>query len=247
MIDVLIFGSCVTRDTFSFFPEEFKVVDYFARSSLISLMSEDLPIDESDLNLSSAFQKKMILYDFQKVFLKQIQQYSFDLLIIDLIDERLDLLKYNNRYVTRSGELVNSKFEQSERYSFDLVMRKSEKTHELWEKSCVLFFSKLLEYIPPEKIILNKVFWSYKYRDGNKIYDFPDEKLQIIKNNNNILKRYYSVIESQVPKIHFIDYPLMDFIADKNHKWGLSPFHYEQRHYLKCKNKIKDIWMQNKL
>jgi len=245
MIKVLILGSCVTRDTFSFFPEEFDVVDYFARSSIISIMSKPLMIEENELSLPSAFQRKMILYDFHKVFLKQIGQYEFDLLIIDLIDERFDLLKYNNHYVTRSGELVNSEIEKKGKYSFDLLKRNSKEIQELWAISCTSFFHEILKSIPSEKIILNKVFWSYKYRDAKKLYSFPDEKLKLHETHNKILENYYSIIESQFPHINLINYSLEDFIADKNHKWGLSPFHYELRHYLEFKNKVKDIWTKN--
>ncbi|WP_461673515.1 DUF6270 domain-containing protein [Priestia megaterium] len=245
MIKVLILGSCVTRDTFSFFPDQFTVVDYFARSSIISIMSEPLIINESELSLPSAFQRKMILYDFHKVFLNQILQCEFDLLIIDIIDERFDLLKYNNHYITRSSELVNSKIEQSEKYSFDVVKRDSKEVYELWKLNCNAFFRYILNHIPADKVILNKVFWSYKYRDEEKLYSFSVEEAKLIETHNKILKSYYSIIESQFPQINLINYSAEDFIADKNHKWGISPFHYELRHYSDCKNKIKNIWMKN--
>lgn len=47
MNNVLIFLGCVTRDTLTFFSGRFNTVDCFARPSLISLMSEEIPIIET--------------------------------------------------------------------------------------------------------------------------------------------------------------------------------------------------------
>ena len=240
MYNIVILGSCVTRDIFRLFPGHFNVVAYFARTSIISLMSDPLLIKESDINLDSAFQRRLILYDFNKLFFPVIKKADFDCLMIDFIDERFDLLKYDNCYVTRSPEMVNSKLET--KFNFELIKRNVPRTHELWEESCDSFIYELKKSISLERIILHKAFWAEKYCDNNVIRDFSQQQLEGIRKNNIILERYHSFFQSRLQGISILELGKGSFVADKDHQWGLSPFHYEENYYLESKNQILKVY-----
>lgn len=141
MRDICIFGSCVTRDVFRI-SQYLGDLKYFARSSLISLMSDPLFLRDEEIQLDSDFQKKMIISDFSKNFLNAAGTKD-TLFIIDLIDERFDLMKYKQSYVTCSNEFVNGKL--TDIYPFERISRHQDSTHELWKQSCLLFFNTFLK------------------------------------------------------------------------------------------------------
>jgi hypothetical protein len=62
-MNVTIFGSCVTRDIFDFVEENESVYRYFARSSVVSVVSKPIKINLEEINLKSSFQKRIVYYD----------------------------------------------------------------------------------------------------------------------------------------------------------------------------------------
>ncbi|MEK4055169.1 DUF6270 domain-containing protein [Paenibacillus sp. FSL F4-0087] len=117
-----IFGSCVSRDVFRIAQHE-KKLEYYARSSLISLLSNPLEVIQKDISLESEFQKGMIVKDFSNTFLEELKQKNHNTFIIDFVDERFDLMKLDNSYVTRSNEFVNGNLENLYLYESFTVQR----------------------------------------------------------------------------------------------------------------------------
>src|SRR5688572_18437592 len=124
MPSYFILGSCVTRDIFSIMKDP-SPITYYARSSLISIMGNPIPVEEEMLQLDSAFQRRMVLQDFQKTIFDDLSTLKFDYFIMDFIDERFDLFQIGDSYVTRSVELVNSKVMESAFKNHLLVKRHS--------------------------------------------------------------------------------------------------------------------------
>src|SRR5699024_11175643 len=89
-IGTMIYGSCVTRDTFEFLGDDFLLKSYVARQSVISAgtqTSDTLPMLDP---IASAFQKRMVEGDLKGNLYETLdtQASQADLLVIDLIDER---------------------------------------------------------------------------------------------------------------------------------------------------------------
>lgn len=168
----------------------------------------------------------MIIRDFNKSFLQEIKFKKESVVIIDFIDERFDLLKVDDSYVTRSNEFVNGKLDET--YAFERISRFQEETHVLWEKSCLVFLEQLLSIISVENIIIHEAYWTEKYIDkNNNLINFPD--LKIIRTNNEVLQRYYGFVKSRFPHIACVS---AERIGSANHKWGLSPVHYTEKYYM---------------
>lgn len=220
---VSILGSCVTRDIYRFV-EESHSYKYYARTSLISLMSQPLDICQENIELSSDFQKRTVFQDCQKSFFQSLEAFDSDYLIIDFIDERFDLMKYQDSYVTYSVEFRNSKIESL--YPFERIARHSESTHQLWEAMCKEFINKLSKFITLDKIILHEAYWSSEYTEEGQLKSF-EKKLEI-ERNNQILKRYYDYFKAQIRDVRTVnETPL----SDSANIWGLSPYHYTDQYY----------------
>ncbi|MEH6938047.1 DUF6270 domain-containing protein [Bacillus sp. JJ664] len=238
MKNFTILGSCVTRDAFNSCIDLYEISNYFARTSIMSLVSKSMIIDEAKINLSSSFQIKCIKHDFEKDFFNIIEHNSTDYLIIDFIDERFNLLKWNESIFTKSNELITSGL--SEHYAF-LEMERNESLLPVWEESAKLFFNELFNHIPANRVIIHKCFWKSKYVDENgEIREFTNQ-LNHIERQNKFLNYYYEFIECNFPEMKVIDMRTEEIYCTANHRWGLSPYHFEDQYYSIFLQKLNDI------
>ncbi|EKN66467.1 hypothetical protein BABA_15197 [Neobacillus bataviensis LMG 21833] len=220
-----IFGSCVTRDAFAW-ENPFTINRYFARTSMISQYSKALNMKEEDIHLPSKFQQRMVYNDLQKMFRRYIQNPTSDYLIIDLIDERMNLIKVKQGpYITRSTELVNAKLKVDQA----AVLKRLHLPEHLWFDKAALFIDDVKKKFDRNQIILHKVFWQEKYRTAaGELKEFENRKE--IRENNELLHTYYSFMEDHMDGIHVIDLN-GKYYGDETHRWGKSPFHFEEEYY----------------
>ncbi|HED7970130.1 TPA: hypothetical protein R6B71_000088 [Campylobacter jejuni] len=133
MKKICIFGSCVSRDIIEYdMKNNFELIDYYARSSFASLASSAM-IEQSVLdNIQSSFQKRMVLRDMDKSFIKKVKKNDFDCLLIDFIDDRFHFYKIlKNSIVTVSNEYKKAK---GKLYSSNMIYSKSQEHIDLWRK-----------------------------------------------------------------------------------------------------------------
>jgi hypothetical protein len=234
-VKVDIYGSCVTRDAFEV-ESDFTINQYFARSSIISQYSKPLNIKQDEINLPSNFQRRMVYYDLQKIVKRYLQNPATEYLIIDLIDERMNLIKVDeDSYVTRSKEFLNAniKFKNSS------VLYRQNLPENLWFKKAALFIEDIKKKFDVQKVILHKALWQEKYKTiTGEIKAF--ENIEEISMNNQLLKMYYDFIETNIEGIRVIDLN-EQFISDESHRWGKSPFHYEKAYYEAFMKELQDI------
>ncbi|PFN04201.1 DUF6270 domain-containing protein [Bacillus cereus] len=233
-IDIL--GSCVTRDAFKYDEENiFKINQYYARSSLISIYSKPVNVTLNDINLESNFQKRMVYNDLTSAFRKYIKNKTGDYLLIDFIDERMSVLKSGDSYVTRSREFINSKSNLK-----GTLLTGSEKLNK-WKQSALVFSEEISKCFNVDKIILHKALWKEQYitKDGD-IKTFEDKT---IAEHNELLMQYYSFIEENLKGIKTIQ--LDDFHASEAHIWSLAPYHYQDEYYIEFMKQLKSLTKNN--
>ncbi|EDP6261057.1 hypothetical protein FW050_08760, partial [Campylobacter jejuni] len=71
-------------------------------------------------------------------------------------------------------------------------------------------------YMIQDKIVLNKVYWSDVFYNGNKFSISQEELIS----NNNFLKERYDDFVNFFPKIKCIEYFKDILVLDHKHKWG---------------------------
>lgn len=69
-------------------------------------MSKEVEPSPTLINIEKQWVKWVLNNDYNKSTLQQLKSISPDLICIDLIDERYDLVSINDSYLTRSDELV---------------------------------------------------------------------------------------------------------------------------------------------
>ena len=226
-----IFGSCISRDIFREMKLDNLVKEYRARTSIHSITQLERA-DTSKINYpESKFQTKMVKYDFEKTELNLV---DCDFLILDLIDERFQLITNFGSVVTLSNELRNcNKIESVINY----VARGTERDMILWREA-VKKFSKMVN-IP---IILHKSRLSSVLNhenDGIKVDHEYIEKM------NQKLIAYEKTIYDELEIIGTIDVKNDLLTSDVNHVWGYSPYHYIYEYYEEALHQIFEITNTN--
>lgn len=220
---VLIFGSCVSRDPFNRVnPDnpEFVVADYFARSSMASIgLAPFKGVDVSPI--PSVFQRRMVNRDFYKTLLPAMKSLTYDVLLVDFIDDRFKLI------VTNRGQGITDSTAFRE-LGFDLktirfrrFSNRDDEFREHWKKGWRDFLSTAEACGVVRKILINRVYWSTIDDAGEP---FPDP--ESIAEANAYLDWAYSVVEQDLPPEQFLEYPRSGFVGKCQHQWGRSPFHY---------------------
>ncbi len=222
MKKLLVLGSCVSRDALEYAPAgALEPVGYFARSSLAALTSAPFVDGAALARIPSPFQRRMVRFDMQKTLWKVLETTRFDVLLLDLIDERfavVDLPGKGRHTLSAEYAAVRVPLAGEREYIAD-----SDAKMALWCAGWARLSSVLANSGQLHKLRVNRVYWGREDVAGVAL-----EKPQapFIARMNRHLDRMYDEIAKTVPPAQFIKYKTEDFRPDPAHKWGLAPFHY---------------------
>lgn len=219
-IKAIVYGSCVARDTVEALGDDGATLGYAARQGFISAVSGDAALDGS-IQLDSDFQRNSVEMDVQGTAMSQVQSSArkSNVLILDLVDERLGVYRApNGAYVTRTWELVNSGIIEQQEDSMQLIDFGTEEHFHLWHSAAEIIIAELSRLGLPT-VVLAPPFAERDLEGEALTYlDRP------IGEWNTTFDRYYDAIgRLGVPVLRP---PAELAIADRNHRWGLAPFHY---------------------
>lgn len=218
---VFILGSCVSRDAFESVPHQFEVACYLARTSLASIgmaAVTDGEVRSSVEKLPSPFQRRMLLNDLDKTTLSVIAETPHDVLLLDFVDERFNLVSSESTFFSLSGELQKSGLDVSSR---SLIEPQSEVFLKLW----IAGLERLLSSIDETKVVLNRVYWAEYFPDGKDA-----SSKGWIHRSNVQLQRLYDAVDKRW-SLRSIEYPDEVVVADPQHQWGPAPYHYVEAFY----------------
>lgn len=229
-IRIAIFGSCVSRDLFEMqkdFLSRYEICFYSARSSVISYMS--LPNTCNKLRVvEDGFEPKRAIYDLEKSHWRDFELSKPDMVLIDFIDERIGLIKYNGSIFSASGPIIKA-FERAN-IPFEILRPWDDgiKRNRSW---ALKYFLERIRAICPN-ILIHKASWAENYYDkNNNICSFEGSKFErLIELNNSILNELFDSIDNSDIPIDFVGGEV-GMIAANTHKWGFSPIHYDEKYY----------------
>ncbi|MNM50584.1 hypothetical protein D3C81_616280 [compost metagenome] len=231
--NVLIYGSCVSRDIFNLKESgAFKLIDYYARSSMASFTSAAYQNDAALDRITSDFRRRMVANDFSKALLGAAEVLeSADVILIDLIDERFDLLALpSGELITHSPELAESGLLKDPCIAgFEVIKSSSAMHRELWQQGMKLFFDLLRKLDKLDSVLVNQVFWSSRFEKRTDT-KFPITRAAIDQANQE-LSWMYEVLHGELKEEQFMAFSPALLTADESHRWGASPFHYCEQYY----------------
>jgi hypothetical protein len=234
---ISILGSCVTRDIFRVAPGDFEVVSYHARTSLVSVMSPPLELDERDLEWPSRFSQRVVRADFEKTFFGSLETAAPDLLLLDFVEERHPLLRRGDCFAAYSRDLIAAGFEPGD---FEALNRFDTAVEELWYPASARFAHALDDRFPDLPIGLHRAFGLTTFRDEAGVHPFPEERLEVVQATNRMLERLYAHLEALLPRANILQVPDA-YSADANHRWGLGPYHYEDVYHFDAMARLQAL------
>jgi len=247
MARVAIIGSCITRDLWPIRGEGAEALAYVSRTSLPSLMSEPVagfrPEKAPPAGLNG-YQHSAMVADLQKTALARLVAFRPTHLIFDLIDERFDLLSVGRSIVTDSWELEASGYlDQKAFRDARPVPRLSAACDRLWaqaagEMAAIVRATPLAQ----ARLILHVSRWAHEVQDAvgrrrplTNVAIMEGRPAEIAE-HNLLLEQYEAVLLDVMPSMARLDAPALR-VADAEHRWGLSPFHFIPAYYA-------EIWRQ---
>lgn len=229
ILNIGILGSCVTRDAFELkINFDYKLVNYTARTSLASLVAKPLEDFSFVKHINSNFQKKCVTADLNKSYWHTLEEFNLDYLIIDFIDNRFELIYFND------GSAANNSSEYSSVAKFNrLVPKKNIHCNDKYYLKEWIKGYRKLKKISDKKFI--KLIFNCPYYITTNDNEF-DKKFDI-NGQNHHLKLLYRILKDEQK----ITYKLGELGLDKNHKWGQAPFHYSKKSYAIFIKKLENI------
>jgi hypothetical protein len=255
MSRVAIVGSCITRDLWRFrggtvaqtAPNPTIPMLYVSRTSLPSLFATPLPGFRPAAGPPGGLKAqphRALVADLAKTALASLVAFRPTHLIFDFIDERFDLLSAGGTLVTDSWELEASGYRrQPALRGARAIPRLSAACDRLWleaagELAALVRATPLAE----ARLILHSARWADRRRTASgreaavaNVEILPGQAADAAA-HNALLARYEAAFAELMPAMARVAAPGQR-LADDDHQWGVSPFHYVPDYYA-------EIWRQ---
>lgn len=219
MIRTFIWGSCVSRDTFEFLPaDRYELAHYVARQSWLSHGNQVK--DLKTCAMQSPFQIRMAEGDSIGDALQRLEDnLPVDLVLLDLVDERLGVVITETGVVTRSVDRIASGIQEEIDGAGKVVDFESDEFLDLWSSAAIDVRDELVRLGLFEHALV--LAPTAALVDDQAVFVPPSFGMSAATLNQQ-LERHFSVLES----LGFATLHLPTTLAASEHKWGRAAFHY---------------------
>ncbi|NYD76501.1 DUF6270 domain-containing protein [Arthrobacter cupressi] len=222
--NLMIYGSSVSRDPFEDLGSDYALLAYIARQSMISALSRPTALLTEE-TLGSALQNRSLNGDLKSNLLPTLQRYApeADLLVIDLTDERLGVIRLpDGNYVTRSPELMKSPLPAGIAGKARRIAPATEEHWTLWESAANRLFGSLTAMGLRDKTLVLNTPWARVTEHGEAVPPFRDSAQDV--ELNAYLAECCAHIRSLGYTVATLPPELR--VSESSHKWGPSPYHF---------------------
>lgn len=223
-VRTLIYGSCVSRDTFEYLGKDFALGTYVARQSLISAGNSSSETLKRLHPIASPFQKRVVEGDLRGSLYSTLDARAgnTDLVIIDLIDERNGVVEMGDgQYATRLSEFWNSGGREISANRPQLELGSDEHFAE-WSTGVRRFVGELLRHELFDRTVVINAPWA-ELTDAEESFEMP-AWMRPAAEANLLYQRYYDYLRDL--GLTTITVPEHLVRTSETHQWGISPFHY---------------------
>lgn len=232
-VRTLIWGGCVSRDTFEYLPAEYELIEYIARQSWLSA---DRPAPEFDMgSITSAFQRRVTAGDITGNALDRIRAHAdqIDLLLLDLFGERLGVVDLGEgAVVTKSIEKIASGVQEWLDEQGRVLSFGEEEHYERWALAADDVLEVLRKHDLLSKTLVLAPEWAMFDDEAAMV---PTSYGMVPGEMNGIFEDYYATLERKGFRVVRIG----PTVAGSHHKWGRAPFHYHDSVYDELAKVIK--------
>lgn len=251
---IAILGSCITRDLWPVRGAPGRKPTYVSRTSFPTLLAPPVPgfvaraAPPGDL---TPHEYAAVVAEIGKTALEGLIAYRPTHLIIDLIDERFDLLAVGDSLVSLSGELVRSgHLDEPLLKAGRRVPRLSAACDRLWSEAVGEFAALIRATCLSEaRLIFHSARWATHY-GSPKGGRAAITGVEIVKGQGVAIADYNALLERQERVLEALLPPMIRVeagqhrLADPSHRWGLSPFHYIPEYYAEIGRQLAGLGVE---
>lgn len=251
MLKIAILGSCITRDLWPIRGGGAERLLYISRTSLPSLFAPPVPGFRPARGLPGdlhAHEHNALVSDIEKSALGRLVAFQPTHLIFDFIDERFGLVSGRGALATHSAELERSGYLTRPAFrDVREVPRLSDACDRLWMEAAGAFAAVLrgteLRRATP---ILHSARWATHQRGADGTVT-PIRDVEILSGRSADIAAYNRLLERQESAFLNLTPQTVQVaagacrLADPNHQWGLSPFHYVPEYYDEIRRQLVEI------
>lgn len=234
---VAIWGSCVTRDAFALadradeLAERLPLVYYGARSSWVCQDSRPWTGRAPDLSvMTSGFGRRMVTEDLEKSIIDRLVEHQPDILVLDLIDERLPIARIGDTWITLSDYLKQT--DAGDRMEAD-ANEVSSMTHprraRLFATAARRLARRLVRELPATTFVLNEAPYTTRVGDGTEMGEPKAGWARDLDAAQQPMMR--SLVRAFGPRLVRATPPAEVCLADPGHRWGVTSYHYVEGYY----------------
>jgi hypothetical protein len=246
---VAIWGSCVTRDAFSLesraqtLEQDLSLIYYGARSSWVSQASAPWPGSVQGSEQSSeqgsgveyggtvsGFGLRMVQEDFAKSIIDRLVGLQPDLVVLDLIDERLPIARVGRTWLTVSE--YTKQTELGPRVlagAVQTVSMTSPARPALFAVAAKRVARRLVRELPNTAFVLNEAPYTTQVGDGTTLPEPSAGWARELQAAQQPLIK--SVLSQMGDRLLRARAPEEVCLADPDHKWGVTSYHYVEDYY----------------
>ena len=224
-----VWGSCVTRDVLEVGEHSFEL-EYFARTSLVSQASMPAP-PPVPLPAGAGFGERMVREDLTKEVVADLVVSQPDILVLDLIDERFDVVRVQDSWYTMSDYYGRLGLEPALRAAATATSAyRTPQRLRLFAAAASLLAPELVSALPRTRIVLHQAW--YTARSADPALPFYATATQHAQSSNDALSSWYSSLRSAFGRrLHVVEPPRALLVGDPAHRWGLAHYHYAPAYY----------------
>lgn len=220
--NILIYGSCVSRDAFEGLGDGYDLLGYVARQSLISAMTPGTILLDGEA-LDSKFQNRSLRGDLSSNLIPTLRRFAsdVDVLLIDLTDERLGVIQLpDDSYITHSHELLSSGRLESLPTIPKRLDFATDKHFLLWSRAATKFASHLESLGLLNRTLVVNTPWATHTESGEVVPKFRLPTAEM----NNAFPKYFDHLRALGFQVY--DLPSEASVSTLDHKWGPAPYHF---------------------
>ncbi|MFG1432040.1 DUF6270 domain-containing protein [Xanthobacter sp. V2C-8] len=242
---IALLGSCVTRDVWRLLDLQPGSPAFFlSRTSLASVsrpMNGSSALDALAARVpgTDTFARRVVTTEIRKSAFAELAALRPDVLMLDFIDERFDLLACGDVLVNESLEMLESGLlAQAPLAQARRIPRLSEEAWARWLAG-LLRLRRFLDggQLPSCRLVLHACYWADTMRTSSGNEPLPD-RCEILHGrvvsraaHNELLCRMHAAFAARFPEATLIEPPPALRIVDGAHRWGPAPFHFIPEYY----------------
>lgn len=237
-----IWGSCVTRDTFEIGGSFDGPLAYHARSSWVSQATSAHEQPPVSTPTGVGFADRMVREDLEKSVLAQLATKNPDIVVIDLIDERFDLVSVGGAYYSMNDYYERLELEPSMREASDDVLAfRDDARDEAFEEAVRELVPQWLEALPQARFVLHLAWYTARSADPERPF-YASAPTAVAWCNERLAHHYRCLIEAFGGRLHVVEADRERLlVADPEHKWGLAHYHYVPGYYAEVLTQILEV------